>query len=159
MHIIGFSHHYTKIHGQTYGILLSVTSTKPMGYRPDDEGIMYDTQYKNPLHEKWLNGELRLGTIEGHEEFLYYPLKKEDFDKPLLQLVFIGEKQIPFTTYRKFPKNYLPLNPGCRTYRKTIPYSDLVGQCFAFKFKGEVLPSGLLRDILTRTGNTVNIFD
>ena len=144
MHLIGFSHHYTKIHGQTYGILLSVTSTKPMGYRPDAEGIIYDTQYKNPLHEKWLNGELRLGTIEGHEEFLYYPLKKEDFDKPLLQLVFLGaEHQIPFTTYREFPKNYKPLYPHSRSYRRDTPYSDLIGDLFAFKFKGEKLPKEL----------------
>lgn len=157
MHIIGFSHHYTKMHDQTYGWLLSVRSTKPLGNRPTPSGMLYDTEY---LSYGVQDGEPVTPSVpQKYPVKRYHVLLEEDFDKPMLQLVFIGERQIPFTTYRKFPKNYQPLNPGCRTYRKTIPYSDLVGQCFAFKFKGEVLPSGLLRDILTRTGNTVNIFD
>ena len=152
MHIIGFSHHYTKLHGQTYGTLLSVRSTKPIGYRPDDYGIRYDTQYPD------------VGVDAYHPDIVlrgctYYLLKKEDFDKPLLQLVFIGgEHQIPFTTYREFPKDYKPFHPGRRMYRKTIPYSDLIGDIFAFKFKGEELPEGLANKISGRPGSHVEIF-
>ena len=47
------------------------------------------------------------------------------------------------------------------TYNKNIPYSDLVGEEFVFKFKGEKIPDGLLssydKDRLER-GKNVKIF-
>ena len=159
MHIIGFSHHYEKIHRQTHGVLLSVRSTKPLEHRPDAEGIGYDTRYFNPLQYKIWAGEYKLKPREWFEEYLHYPLTKEDFDKPLLQLVFIGNKQIPFTTYRHFPKNYKPFHPGRRTYRKSLPYSDLIGDIFAFKFKGAELPEGLANKICTRPKSHAEIFN
>ena len=152
MHIIGFSHHYTKMHGQTYGILLSVRSTKPIGHRPDEAGLRYDTEY---AVEDICSG------ISGCGHLYYWDkLNPQDFEKPLLQLVFIGgEHQIPFTTYREFPKDYKPFHPGRRTYCKKIPYSDLIGYPFAFKFKGEKLPWGLASKISTRPGSHAEIFD
>lgn len=154
MHIIGFSHHYTKIHGQTCGTLVSVRSTKPLCNRPDAYGIRYDTEF----YEEW-----QYLLLEYCREFAFdkrfgrhYHLKKKDFDKPLLQLVFVGkEHQIPFTTYREFPKNYVPANKGSNTYSKAIPYSDLIGEKFAFKFKGEKIPASLEKQI---NSNAVRIF-
>lgn len=149
MHIIGFSHHYTKLHGQTYGHLLFVRNTKPIGHRPDDYGIRYDTEYSD------------VGVDAYHPDVVlrgcnYYPLKKEDFDKPMLQLVFLGgEHQIPFTTYREFPKDYKPFYPNCRP---SLPYADLIGDTFAFKFKGEKLSMGLITKISTRPGSHAEIF-
>ena len=146
MHIIGFSHHYTKLHGQTYGHLLYVCDTKPIGYRPDAYGIRYDTEYNDEGQWQQVVRSLK-----------HYPLRFEDFDKPLLQLVFLGgEHKIPFTTYREFPKDYKPFYPGRRTYRKTIPYSDLIGCPFAFKFKGEPLPKRLASKI---TEDSIKIFN
>lgn len=137
MHIIGFSHHYTKLHGQTCGLLLSVSSTKPLGSRPSRLGINYDTEYTVSTSEP----SSLPRTQKGYASDLLSP---QDFDKPLLQLVFLGsEHQIPFTTYRELPKDYIPLSPGRRTYRKSLPYSDLIGDLFAFKFKGEPLPQNL----------------
>ena len=150
MHLIGFSHHYTKMHGQTHGLLLSVQSTKPLGYRPDKDGLLYDSEYETVDWQKMQQRLAEQGSRSfchtGHipPRYAYYPLSLEDFNKPLLQLVFIGrEHQIPFTTYREFPKNYKPLYPHSRSYRKDTPYSDLIGDLFAFKFKGEKLPQEL----------------
>lgn len=160
MHLIGFSHHYTKLHWQTYGELLFVRSTKPIGYRPSDWGIHYDTEYVC-LEQDWVYGANPKSLIpvmraKGKGN---YPLKPEDFARPLLQLVFLGgEHKIPFTTYREFPKNYKPFHPGRHTYRKTVPYSDLIGDLFAFKFRGEKMPFGLTSKISTRPGSHVEIF-
>ena len=160
MHIIGFSHHYEKMRGQTHGILLSVRSTKPIGHRPDKTGITYDTVYMNPEYIKWRMGKLHLKARECLDTWCYYPLNNDDFEKPLLQLVFLGlDHQIPFTTYRKFPEDYKPFYSGVRTYRKKIPYSDLIGEVFAFKFKGEELPFGLSNKICTREGSHVEIYE
>lgn len=157
MHLIGFSHHYAKMHGQTYGTLLSVRSTKPRGCRPDDYGIQYDTCYRELEDVPFV---LRGGGQYPNQIFKvkrYHPLKAEDFDKPLLQLVFIGgEHQIPFTTYREFPNNYVPRYLDTWTYDINVPYTDLIGKMFAFKFKGEPLPKRLASKI---SKNHIEIFD
>lgn len=158
-HLIGFSHHYSKICGQTHGILLSVRSTKPIENRPDSIGIEYDTTYYEIEQVPFVF------TLDYPPQFVrnkkQYPLNKEDFDKPMLQLVFLGNRQIPFTTYREFPENYQPIIQGSMTYNKNIPYSDLVGEDFVFKFKGEKIPNGLLssydKDRLER-GKNIKIF-
>ena len=153
MHLIGFSHHYTKMHGQTHGLLLSVTSTKPLGHRPDDAGLHYDTSYVD--FEEFYDEGVKFQRVRERGN---HPLKLEDFDKPLLQLVFIGrEHQIPFTTYREFPKDYKPIFP--QRWLDSLPYSDLIGDLFAFKFKGEKLPKQLADTISTNRDRHVEIFN
>lgn len=152
MHLIGFSHHYTKIHGQTYGTLVSVRSTKPLGHRPDDAGLHYDTSYVD--FEEFYDEGVKFQRVRERGN---HPLKLEDFDKPLLQLVFVGhEHQIPFTTYREFPANYVPFYLDTWTYDINVPYSDLIGKLFAFKFKGEPLPKRLASKI---TEDSIKIFN
>ena len=145
MHIIGFSHHYTKLHNQTFGTLLSVSKTI-IGPSFPMEGRDYDTEYI-------LENTTGPGRIPCYDWY-HFP------NGSYLQLVFIGNKQIPFTTYRKIPDNYKPWkNRSPRTYRKTLPYSDLIGQHFAFKFKGASLPKSLLWRISAKKGGCVRIFD
>lgn len=137
MHIIGFSHHYDKIGGQAYGTLLSVRvlseekMRKFLEPRFNSPAIEWDTSYQDEY-----------GRMHGHE---IQPDER-------LQLVFIGEKQIPFTTYRKIPESFRLSPPA-------VPYFELIGQQFAFKFKGEKLPWGLESKISTRKGGCVKIFD
>ena len=131
MHLIGFSHHYTKIHGQTHGILLSARILSEEEYRElwEDKGAMYiDT--------------VSIG--DDGDKYVPQPIENER-----LQLVFLGNRQIPFATYRKFPKDWSVDIYG-------IPYADLLGQPFAFKFKGEALPHEFASKI---TAASVRIFD
>lgn len=143
MHIIGFSHHYTKLLDQTYGWLVSIK-------------VLNDIQFNNLVADKDSIGYETLYT-DGKVGF---PHLGELQDDERLQLLFIGDKQIPFTTYRKVPKNYVPFRGvGIRTYRKSLPYSDLIGCPFAFKFKGEKLPWELASKISTRPNGCMKIFD
>ena len=147
MHLIGFSHNYTKLNGEKCGILLSVRSTENI--RPSEWGISCDTEYTD-LETKCNEEGIPIMRIK---EASHYPLKIEDFAKPLLQLVFIGDiHQIPFTTYREFPKDYMPFYPNCCP---SLPYADLIGDTFAFKYKGEALPQNLANQI---DANAVKIF-
>ena len=120
MHLIGFSHHYTKIEGQTFGELIAVRTITPCvtDVLPNAP-VYYDTEY-----------------IDDHGYFKNEPINPQEN----LQLVFIGNKQIPFTTYREFIKDYSPYSIY---HYNGIPYSDLIGENFAFKFKGEPLPEDL----------------
>ena len=143
MHIIGFLHHYTKLWGQTYGVLIEVQLLSQLRFHRILElsplTVDYDTEF---IDER---GNLVRGGILPEE---------------CLQLVFLGDKEIPFTTYRKVPRNYQPFwGRKPRTYRKSVPYSDLIGDFFAFKFKGEKLPEGLANKISGRPGGCVKIFD
>ena len=147
MHLIGFSHNYTKLNGEKSGILLSVRSTENI--RPSNWGINCDTEYTD-FETRFTEEGVPIMRIK---EASHYPLKIEDFAKPLLQLVFIGElHQIPFTTYREFPKDYKPFYPNCVP---SVPYADLIGDTFAFKYKGEALPQNLANRI---SANAVKIF-
>ena len=139
MHIIGFSHHYTKLHWQTHGTLINVAVLNDIqmeAFLNSEESIKYDTQH--------------LGIFGAPSDAPFNPDER-------LQLTFIGNRQIPFTTYRRVPDNY---TPWChwkpRTYSKDLPYSDLIGHPFAFKFKGEPLPEELAVQILDEC---VKIFD
>lgn len=127
MHIIGFSHHYDKIGGQTYGTLLSVRVLSEEKMRK-----FLEPRFNSPAFEMDTSYRDSYGRMYGHE---IQPDER-------LQLVFIGEHHIPFTTYRKIPQNYTPWRKS-RTYRKSLPYSELIGSLFAFKFKGEDLPKEL----------------
>lgn len=69
---IGFSHDYSKLHGQSGGFLLSA---KPY-----------------VLRDRWFSEETRQYDTDG-----VFPLPEGNY----LQLVFLGEKEIPFTTYRE----------------------------------------------------------
>lgn len=141
MHLIGFSHHYTKLHNQTYGWLLSVRKVKIDSSFPSD-GRDYDTEY---MVEN-TNGAGRIPIYD------WYHVPNGTY----LQLTFIGDSQIPFTTYRKVPEKYKSWkNRKPRCYKKSIPYSDLIGQDFAFKFKGEKLPPDLESSI---DSSSVKIF-
>lgn len=144
MNIIGFRHHYTKIHGQTHGILLSTRILSEEEYRElrEDKGAMYiDTVFIGN------NGD----------EYVPQPIEGER-----LQLVFLGNRMIPFTTYRKIPENYTRWMANVwdeNEMRDEPPYAELVGQMFAFKFKGENLPDGLANKISLRPGSHIEIFE
>ena len=101
MNLIGFSHHYTKMHEQTHGKLIYADSFYVSS--KDTEWLKYDTEYKD-----------RDGTLR-HEDILK---AMEIYSR----LVFIGNKNIPFTTYRVM-----------------FDYKD-----FVFKFKGELIPPFLM---------------
>lgn len=93
---IGFSHHYSKMHGQTYGVLVGVFVYVIDRKWTSEETIAYDTDGVFPLD-----------------------------DGEYLQLVFIGNKQIPFTTYRK------------NTPENREKYCGHEREVFDFYFKGE----------------------
>ena len=123
MHLIGFSHHYTKLAGQTFGELVAVSRISPSAAEVLPSGtVYYDTEY-----------------IDIHGNYQSAPLNPTEN----LQLIFIGNKQIPFTTYRESPKGYKPYYQLSPLYHAWDPYSDLIGETFAFKFKGEPLPEEL----------------
>ena len=117
--LIGFSHHYTKMHGQQFGILLKVYQQSIDEDNIDSEMVKYDTEYINENGDK-----------------SYYPMEKGIY----VMLVFLGEKNIPFTTYRKWTKDYNPVLHGSSYWDGYTPYSDLVGMTFSFKYKGEEIP-------------------
>ena len=111
MNLIGFSHHYTKIHGQTHGKLIYADLAF---VAPDDMGsewMRYDTAYLD-----WDGTTCYKDILVPHK---FYSM-----------LVFLGNKNIPFTTYRY-----------CPNFKNQ--YEDLVGEEFVFKFKGEPIPDGL----------------
>ena len=146
MHIIGFSHHYSKLHAQTHGMLISVTRVT-IDERFPVHVLCYDTMYET------VKGDVNKGVTHGYE-FMRIP--SGDY----LQLIFIGDQQIPFTTYRKIPEKYKSWkNRKPRCYKRSIPYSDLIGQDFAFKFKGEKLPHIFAKQICKCEGGCVKIFD
>ena len=70
--VIEFNHNYTKLHNQKSGFLCFVNPFL-IDKNFTDEAYQYDTDGK-------------------------YPLEK---GKIYMQLVFLGDKEIPFTTYRK----------------------------------------------------------
>ena len=118
--LIGFSHHYTKMHGQHFGILLKVYQQEIDDENINSEMVRYDTEY-----------------LDDNGEKAYFPMEKGI----CLLLVFLGEKNIPFTTYRKWADDYKPLLPWSSNWDSFTPYSDLVGMTFSFKYKGEEIPA------------------
>lgn len=137
MHLIGFSHHYTKIHGQTHGILLSAR-------------IIYEEEFKRLREDRCTIYHDSVFSENGKEL-----VRGIGDDERVLQLVFIGNRQIPFTTYRKIPESHI-IRVNGRILTPEIPYIGLVGTRFAFKFKGEALP----REFASRiTADSVKIFD
>lgn len=78
---IKFSHEYSKLHGQTSATLLTVKTINLVNGKDseDNDLIEYDTTY-----------------YDGNK--MYYPLE----DGVYLLLVFLGNKNIPFTTIRRW---------------------------------------------------------
>lgn len=75
---IKFSHNYFKLHGQTEATLVAVLSLTIDRFTPR-ELLEYDTKYDGG----------------------YFPLRSGNY----LQLIFVGNLQIPFCTIRRaFPK-------------------------------------------------------
>lgn len=139
MHLIGFSHHYTKMWGQTHGELLDVRRVTINANYPTT-AIAYDTQIEN-------------GEGAGYSSF--YPISPGEY----LLMVFLGNRKIPFTTYRKIPENYTRWMANIwdeDEMKDEPPYAELVGQMFAFKFKGEKLPKRLASKI---TEDSIKIFN
>lgn len=131
MNLIGFSHNYTKMHGQTHGKLIYVDS---MQIKEEDEGSEwweYDTEYRATF-----------ATVQHDDRML---LAHENY----VRLVFLGNKGIPFTTYREYKKEYVPKNPSSIYWNRyrfislRIPYSDLIGEDFVFKFRGKEISEEL----------------
>ena len=131
MNLIGFSHNYTKMHGQTHGKLIYVDTVQ---IKEEDEGSEwweYDTEYRATF-----------ATVQNDDGML---LAHETY----VRLVFLGNKGIPFTTYREYKKEYVPKNPfsiywnSYRFISLRIPYSDLIGEDFVFKFRGKEIPEEL----------------
>jgi len=75
---IGFSHYYSKLWGQTKAQLLQCV--KVMRCEIPEEAVFYDTRY--------------VILPKGHG---YYTLEDGNY----LRLLLMGNKDIPFTTYRK----------------------------------------------------------
>lgn len=129
MNLIGFSHHYTKMHGQVCGQLICVDVVHIEYFDLDSDWIKYDTEYLDDTG------------------FIHY----SNYLKPetkYVRLVFLGNKGIPFTTYREYKDGYVPKRPwdmfcGTLVPRDITPYSDLIGEDFVFKFRGEPVPDGL----------------
>ena len=130
MKLLGFTHHYTKMHGQTHGKLIYVDVVQ---IKEEDEGSEwweYDTEYRATF-----------ATLQHDDSML---LKHDKF----IRLVFLGNKGIPFTTYREYKDGYVPKRPwdmfcGTLVPRDIIPYSDFIGEEFVFKFRGEPVPDEL----------------
>ena len=133
MNIIGFSHHYDKIHGQTHGKLLSVDFVNYFDI--PTEGLCYDVLCTDENGNKF------------HAYDIFASMDGDSINK-LVQFTFMGNDMIPFTTYRQMSNN-----PD--VFGK---YENLVGQEFAFKFKGEELPKELAEKV-SKTKNCVKIFD
>ena len=91
---IKFAHQYPKLHGQTSAELLAV---RELNFPQDRNAdlVEYDTTYPSP---------------RGVD---YYPLP----DGPYLQLIFVGNKHIPFCTIRSkwggFRKNKQEYYQSC----------------------------------------------
>lgn len=99
---INFSHNYPKLWEQTYGKLIYVARID-VGTLHNDL-IEYDTKYKIPQQMT----------------FGYYTLPKTD----LIQLVFLGNKDIPFCTLRRF------------TEQKFKYYSNKINEIFDIVVEG-----------------------
>ena len=122
--VIGFSHDYVKLYGQKYGTLISVKLVDVDDVFPPKEGLEYDTEY---VDLKDINGCYRM------ERGRY------------IQLTFMGNKEIPFTTYRKCCP--IPFN-DCNTALLMLK-NFYIGQPFAFKFKGMDIDDDVLKSTVT----------
>ena len=99
---IRFSHSYPKLWGQTSGRLLAVELLDAKEVQKNEDLLEYDTKYSytDDMERQWYN---------------FYDLPKSG---KLVQLIFLGNKGIPFCTLR-------PDHHGKFSY-----YTDKIGQEF-----------------------------
>lgn len=132
MNLIGFSHHYTKMYGQTHGKLIYVDLVRIKQEDVNSDWWNYDTAYE---------------TAEGVPRIEFCDILRPN--ETYVRLVFLGNKNIPFTTYRECKDGHIPINPASIYWHENsplslkFPYKDLIGTEFVFKFRGEELPKDL----------------
>lgn len=104
-----FSHNYPKLWGQNKAELIAMRIIDAQAVAINKDLLEYDTKW-----EEW-DGVTRdlYGTPVWDEG--YYPLPK---DGKLIQLIFIGNKEIPFCTLRRY------------TPEKILYYRNLMNQVF-----------------------------
>lgn len=93
MKTVKFNYNYSKLHNQKSGFLVWVDVVHMSETFPNEETYLYDT--------------------DGKYEF--------ELKKDYLQLVFLGDKDIPFTTYRD------------DNFENRIKYVGHVGEVFEFE--------------------------
>lgn len=105
---IKFSHHYPKIWNQKKAELIAVRILDAQAVQINKVLVEYDTRYNNLLvYARW-DSEL-LTKLNYSPEMIglktgYYPLPEQG---KLIQLIFVGDKDIPFCTLRRHtPKKY-----------------------------------------------------
>lgn len=103
MNNIKFSHRYPKLWEQTTAELLDVREIK--GNELNDDLLEYDTRYIKEFEE----------ITESETQYEYYPLDK---NQDYLQLLFLGDKRIPFCTIRR------------KTPTKMEYYKNCIGKIF-----------------------------
>jgi len=111
---ITFSHIYPKLHNQNQAELLAVKCLEAKDVQANKELLEYDTRYNDTI---WL--------------YAYYPLPKTG---KLIQLIFLGNKGIPFCTIRsRFRYN----RETKKQEDKSIYYNDKIGEYFDIVIKSE----------------------
>lgn len=93
MNTVKFNYNYSKLHNQKSGFLVWVDVVHMSETFPNEETYLYDT--------------------DGKYEF--------ELNKDYLQLVFLGDKDIPFTTYREL------------TEKNKNKYFGHIGEVFNFE--------------------------
>lgn len=112
MNKITFSHIYPKLWGQKTAKLLAVELLSAKEVQENKDLLEYDTRYST---EKSI-------AMQDKEFDDYYPLPKSD---NLIQLVFLGDKGIPFCTIRSA---YMKI--GYKLGNKLDYYKGLIGEEF-----------------------------
>jgi hypothetical protein len=87
MNEIKFSHNYPKIWGQKEATLILIRVLDAKAVQNNKDLLEYDTRYDLPDYSP-----------DFFDELVYYPLPKTG---KLIQLIFIGDKDIPFCTIRR----------------------------------------------------------
>ena len=113
MNKIKFSHNYPKLWSQTSGRLLAVEVLDAKDVQANKDLIEYDTKYVKNVNVCY---------DETNFDYDYYPLPRSG---NLIQLVFIGNKGIPFCTIRPAFGRLLYLGKPKIEY-----YRDKIGQEF-----------------------------
>lgn len=102
---IKFSHHYPKLWNQRWAELVAVKLVRAKDVASNLELVEYDTGY------------------DDHGRKGYYPLPEEGW---LLQLIFLGDKHIPFCTLRS------------HNLEKEDYYKKLIGKIFDIRVGSEI---------------------
>jgi len=117
---IKFSHNYCKTWEQTRGRLLDVVLLDAKTL--NDDLVEYDTKYFPATLADSCGCELHTN-FPGDEEHCHYPLPKGE----LIQLIFVGDKGIPFCTIRT---RYRYDRGKNQKVDKCDYYSPLIGEWF-----------------------------